>query len=360
MNRWIALAAGLVSTALLQGQSLEGDLRKEGVRVRAAYDELIDVFQTGCAVVYDDRIPSAYGVVVSEDGQLLVKASEFEQLEEPTFVVGKKRYREYAILAHNSEWDVSLVKIDAEGLEPVEFYEDELAHGTIVLSNSSTSRFRRRAQLGVIAANTRSVGKGGLAVLGISMVTREGEEGLIISAVSPKSGAKDAGLKKGDKIVSVNNIEVKIAEELPELLEGKSPGEQVDFIVSRELVSDEPIKNEEVDDPFAFVEENPPEAPEFEELSFEVELRERQEVFPERMTRNDMMSGEFSKRRTNFPRVIQHDTSLMPRNIGGPLVTLDGHCVGMNIAFSSRECSYAIPAAELRSVVAELRKEAGL
>lgn len=72
------------------------------------------------------------------------------------------------------------------------------------------------------------------------------------------------------------------------------------------------------------------------------------------------MSGEFSKRRTNFPRVLQHDTSLAQRTTGGPLVTLDGKCVGMNIAFVSRECSYAIPAQELQELTQELRAEAGL
>ena len=358
MNKAIFLVAAILGAAGVSGQSLEGDLRKEGTRVRAAYDELTEVFQMSSAVIYDDSVPNGYGVVVSEDGLILVKTSEYEELKAPSLIVGKKRYSEIAVLAASSEWDVTLLKVEAEGLHPVDFSEFEPDYGSIVLSNSSSSRFRRRAQLGVVAAHSRPVGKESLAVLGIVMSGGDEDGPLKIAAVSPKSGAKDAGLLEGDEILQVAGVEVKKKEEIPELLGEKSPGDLVNFVISREIK----VKEEEVpvQDPFAFVEKNPPAPPEFEELAFEVELRERQVVFPEQLTRNDMMTGEFSSRRTNFPRVMQHDTSMMPRTTGGPLITLDGKCVGMNIAFASRECTYAIPAEELQELVEELKGKAGL
>lgn len=336
---------------LVSGQSLEGDFRKEGLHVRASYDEVTESFQASSAVIYDDWQPNGYGVVVSEDGQILVKTSELDLIENLSLIIGKKKYREVEIVASSSEWDVTLLKVDAENLEPVDFSESEPSHGTIVLSNSATSRFKRRAQIGVIAANARSVGTGPLAVLGISM-NREKKDLLYISSISPKSGAKDAGLELKDQIFSIDGTEVKVADDVPELLKGKSPGEKVQIVVRRFEKVEEPI---EVEDPFTFVEEMEPVQKEF-----EVELRERQDVFPEQLTRNDQMSGEFSKRRSHFPRVIQHDTSLAQRTTGGPLLTLDGKCVGMNIAFASRECSYAIPAKELQELVEELRARAGL
>ena len=345
-------------TCALHGQSLEGDFRKEGIHVRAAYDEVTEVFQASSAVIYGE-LANGYGVIVSADGQILVKTSEFDLIENPSLIIGKKRYREIEVLATSPEWDISLIKVDAEGLQPIQYSESEPEHGSIVLSNSSSSRFKRRAQIGVIAANSRQVGTEKLAVLGVAMEKEDVEEGeaIIISGVSPKSGAKDAGLEEGDEFISIDGSEVTKKKDIPELIEGKSPGDFISVVVRRKVLPEEPSEPEDVDDPFAFVEENPPS---WEELEFEVELRERQEVFPEQLTRNDQMSGEFSKRRTNFPRVLQHDTSLAQRTTGGPLVTLDGKCVGMNIAFVSRECSYAIPAQELQELTQELRAEAGL
>ena len=357
MNRLSILALSLLPLGGVLGQSLEGDFRKEGVHVRASYDKLTEVFQASSAVLYDNSVADGYGVVVSEDGQVLVKASEFDLLKDPSLIIGKKRYRDLKVLAKSSEWDVILLKVDAENLEPIKFAETEPQLGSIVLSNSATSRFKRRAQMGVIAASARAVGKEKLAVLGIAMVGGETET-LKISGISPKSGAMDAGLEVGDEFITVEGSEVEKKEDVPELLEGKEPGDFAKIVVRRMVLPEEPTAEpEEVEDPFEFLEENPPT---FEELSFEVELRERQEVFPDQLTRNDMMSGEFSKRRSNFPRVLQHDTSLAQRTTGGPLLTLDGKCVGMNIAFASREASYAIPAKELQELTQELRARAGL
>ncbi|MBK1834714.1 PDZ domain-containing protein [Roseibacillus ishigakijimensis] len=347
----LTLGAWAVAGAL-SAQSLPGELRKEGSLVRAAYEPVTQVFQESCAVIYD-TIPLAYGVVVSPDGLILVKASEFSAIESPSVIVGKKRYREFELLATSPEWDVSLLKIPAEGLLPVRFAESEPSHGTMVLSNSGSSRFRRRAQLGIIAANARPVGEGSLAVLGIAMSSPEEEE-LQVRGVAEESGAKAAGLQAGDIILSVEGQPVASSAEMPDLLAGKEPGEFVNLRIRREIVPEEP---EKVEDPFAEVADY---EPEFEELELSVELRERQEVFPEQMTRNDMMSGEFSKRRTNFPRVLQHDTSLAERTVGGPLLNLNGECVGMNIAYASRESSYAIPAQELQDLILDLQVRAGL
>ncbi|GHC64259.1 hypothetical protein GCM10007100_34950 [Roseibacillus persicicus] len=338
---------------IVAGQSLESEFRKEGTRVRAAYDELTEIFQASSAVVYDDWKKDGYGVVVSSDGQVLVKASELPALETLSLRIGRKKYSEVEVLATSADWDVSLLKVDAEGLTAIEFSESEPGHGSIVLSNGATSNLKRRAQMGVIAANAREVGEGQLAVLGIQMDgSVEGE--VKVGGISPQSGAKDAGMEKGDQILSIEGEAVAKNEEVAELLRGRKPGEMIKILVRREAKQEKPL---EVEDPFAHLAEF---EPSFEELEFEVELRERQIVFPEQFTRNDMMSGKFSERRTNFPRILQHDTSLADRTTGGPLLTLDGKCVGMNIAYVSRECSYAIPAKELQELLGQLRAEAGM
>ena len=84
-------------------------------------------------------------------------------------------------------------------------------------------------------------------------------------------------------------------------------------------------------------------------LELEVELSARGEVFEER-DRNDEMSGDFSKRRSGFPRVIQHDILANSETMGGPVINLAGEVVGMNIARANRAETFAIPVEELRGL----------
>ena len=89
-------------------------------------------------------------------------------------------------------------------------------------------------------------------------------------------------------------------------------------------------------------------------MELEVELKRRESVFEEKKTRNDAMSGRVSKRRSDFPRVLQTDLPLSVRSVGGPLLNLEGHCVGMNIARANRCETFAIPAKELLAIVSLL------
>ena len=56
------------------------------------------------------------------------------------------------------------------------------------------------------------------------------------------------------------------------------------------------------------------------------------------------MSGPVSKRKDNFPRILQHDLPLPKEAMGGPLFDLDGDCIGINIARVDRVTTYALPA----------------
>ena len=56
------------------------------------------------------------------------------------------------------------------------------------------------------------------------------------------------------------------------------------------------------------------------------------------------LSGDTNVRNSDFDAVFQHDTVLAPSDMGGPLVDLDGHVIGINIARAGRTETYAIPA----------------
>ena len=138
-------------------------------------------------------------------------------------------------------------------------------------------------------------------------------------------------MEEGDLILLADGQSVKSIEELQEILGDKEPGDTIALKIKRGE----------------------------EEHEFDVELKKRENIFEERKTRNDSMSGRYSKRRTNFPRVLQHDAALSERSAGGPLLNLEGKCVGMNIARVNRCETFAIPAKELREVISDLKKSKG-
>ena len=55
------------------------------------------------------------------------------------------------------------------------------------------------------------------------------------------------------------------------------------------------------------------------------------------------MGGERSDFRDGFPSVIQTDIALEPEDQGGPVVTLDGEIIGLNIARAGRIKTYTLP-----------------
>ena len=81
-------------------------------------------------------------------------------------------------------------------------------------------------------------------------------------------------------------------------------------------------------------------------------------MFTDQMNRNDQMSGEFSPHRSGFPRVMQHDILGSRSVVGGPLLDLDGRCIGMNIARANRAESFAIPVEDLKALAERLMKQA--
>lgn len=320
--------AALVSP--LTGQSLEGQYRVIGSAVREAFNPVREVFQMSSAVMYFERKPFGFAAVMSPDGYLMTKASELKSRKGFTVRIEDKEYSDVVVVATNFDWDVALLKVEAERLIPVDWAKDlEIAHGTWVVSNGASSRTRRRVRPGIISANTRKIGGESQVVLGV--VLKMEKDRIVVGDVADDSGAKAAGLKGGDVFLKAEGKEVKTREELIEMLKGKKPGDIFAVTILREE----------------------------EELEIDITLTARQDVFEERKTRNDQMSGPVSKRRTNFERVLQHDTMLSERSVGGPLLDLDGRGVGLNIAYANRSESYAIPAADVLKLFGEMRKESG-
>lgn len=285
--------------------------------------------QQSSAVVRDGRKAISYGTVVSTDGYILTKASEIQSISTPTVQVESKRY-DARVVGVDPVWDVALLKIDADDLVPVIYTTDEqIPQGTWVVANGSSSNSQRRIMAGIISAKPREIAAGGGAALGVSL--KEDSKKLEIEKVNEKGGSHEAGLQKGDIILSLDGKKMTQQEDLSEYLKDKKVGATVRVGYRRDG------KDGEVD----------------------VRLVARGEMMDQR-TRNDQMSGEVSGRRTGFPRVIQHDILGNKHTMGGPVIDLNGHCVGMNIARADRTQTFAIPAADLEKLAERLIKGAKL
>lgn len=328
----MVMAALLAGAAVDGAQSLPSEVRTAGREVHRAFEEVREVLQVSSAVIGKGRRARdevIYGTVVSPHGHVLTKASELGAVEELTVVIGRESYESPRLVAEDPAWDLALLKVEAEGLTPVVLRgEGPVAQGTWVVANGSTSSSRRRVQVGVVAANERPVFPKGGAVLGVRLKTDDGV--LAIEEVTEGGGAERAGVRVGDHLLEFDGKPVGELEELVERLAERQVGEMAELLVEREG----------------------------ERIKLRVELSGRTDLFGEEETRNDAMSGEFSRRRSGFPRVMQHDIMGNYKTMGGPLLDLDGACVGMNIARASRCETYAIPASELRGLIDRLMAEA--
>ena len=322
-------SAGLLLTAQAQ-QSLDSAYRTTGTAVVAAFEMQRQILQTSSAVMLDGRKEIGYGVVISAEGHILTKASEILDVKTLAVTVDQTNYRDVKVLMADPKWDVALLKIEASGLVPVVYAPTSaVPQGSWVVANGATTRTARRLLAGIVSAKIREIPASGGAALGVVLSAKS--KLLEVEEVNEKSGAKEAGLQKGDLIVSIEGKKLKKIEDIAEVLKDRKAGSTVKMIYRRKG----------------------------EEMTVEIRLAARGELFTDPMNRNDQMSGEFSPRRSGFPRVMQHDILGSKSVVGGPLLDLDGRCIGMNIARANRAESFAIPVEDLKELAARLRKQTG-
>jgi serine protease Do len=330
-NRFLSAALLLACSGTgPAAQTLESAYRTNGPAVQAIFEPVRAVLQSSSAVIQRGRKEIAYGTVMSADGFILTKASELGDINGLTVTVGDKVYKELVKLAEDPAWDVALLKIEADGLVPVTLALDSAdpGRGTWVVANGATSRTRRRPQVGIISATAREIAPAGGAVLGVTLA--EKSERLEVTEVHDGSGAKAAGMEPGDIILAAAGKEIKDRKGLAEVVEKQRVGEDLAITVERQGKP----------------------------LELKVRLAGRADLFGEEKSRNDVMSGDFSERRSGFPRVVQHDIIANAAGMGGPLLDLDGRCLGMNIARANRCETFAIPAGDLRSLADRLIRQA--
>ena len=221
-------------TIPLVANSLPSEKRKNGPLIQEALSPVQVSLQESSAVFYNNETSKAflYGTVVSDDGLIVTKASEIEEVESYYVRVGTKKFRDPIVVARNDVWDVMMIRIKAVGLKPVDFSQTkDLSHGTWVVSNGATERRFRRPRAGIISANKREIPGGSPAVLGVGLKEEDGD--LSVDSVTEDSGAAMADLKKGDKLLKVDGSDIKNRDDLIAYLKEKSPGDKIKLTLTR-------------------------------------------------------------------------------------------------------------------------------
>ncbi len=271
-----------------------------------------------------DGATVALGTVVDTNGLALTKASELKKGKLTCWLATDQEVGAQ-VRAVDDEEDVALVKVDARGLQPIQWVSGEVVVGQWGVSPGIAETPQA---VGIVSALPHRV-RPPRPLIGIqfdfSTSTPKIEE------VLPGFGAEKAGLKPGDIIVALNNVAVTNREQVVQTLTGFREGHTVKLRLRRDRK-------------------------EFDAQVRLMSLRSSQlaaESYSQR--RLNRLTGQVSLRAEGFERAIEHDTVLPPWLCGGPLVNLDGRAVGLNIARASRVTTYALPARLVRRILDDLK-----
>ncbi len=334
----LAGLALLVASNTTQAQSDEADVpewlqermwqrtanRRDNGDIMALVRPLTERIGDSVVQVTSDGKVVALGVVVAAEGFVLTKRSELSA--DPIRVrLADGRMLDARVAQVRRKNDLALLRI--EGLTqplPVAKIVDMLpVVGSFLIS---AGRGGTPIGLGVVGVGLRKVEHHGR--LGVHLNDAQGQAAVV--GVLPDSGADDAGIVPGDRILAINGHSETNHSSIVETLRNFYPGESVKLTIQR--------GNEKMD----------------------LVAKIREEGVLQESENDSKVNGPRSARLSGFEQVIQHDTVLNPDECGGPVLDSQGRFIGLNIARAGRVVSYALPAsvvvADTVSMLAEARK----
>lgn len=325
----LPLACSLLPSSLAEGfnGSLDFEQRINGKTVLKTIEPIRERLQDLSAVFFSGHDVVIYGLVLTPDGYIATKASELHSHQNLVVRVGSVKYDDFKEVGTDPATDIAVVKVDAANLPAPGPVSDEAAMGTLVVSNGSTTRSSRRPQLGTVSAARRPIPNGDTAYMGVIFGIP-----CSIQEVIKDGPAAKAGAMAGDEILAVDGTPITTLEAVSPILSNKEIGEKVTLKVRRKG----------------------------KRLSYTITLGSRRQALGENAPQdsNDLISGGFSRRRDDFPMVLQHDTPSQYTLMGGPLLNLKGELIGMNIARVNRAENYALPISVVQESVQRILKNA--
>jgi serine protease Do len=295
------------------------------------FDPLAEEHRNDVVAVRDGGPLLCLGTVMSPDGYILTKGSEINRAIRLEVVLPKGGRFAAKEVARDPAFDLALLKVEAENLDPADFRTEPAALGELALLQDPRGRPSIPTVISVVEhemENSR------VAFLGIRPQTDQ--NGVRIVQVIAGGAAERNGLQADDVILSIDGRNLQTAEQLMSRVRDFSPGDRV----SVRYMRDERIINIELVLTARFTNENP--------LLPLYDTMEMQGV-PQRFA-NTHAGG--------FPKVLQIDADVYPSKVGGPLLDLQGRSLGIVIARADRFPTYVIPAASVQEVFVKLKGEA--
>jgi len=294
---------------------------RETPELAAAWSSILETARRSTARLLREGKPIAFATAVDAKGWLLTKASEVQDSKGKPLSGITAQFPggitlPVKITDTHPRHDLALLKVEAEGLTPVEFDTTATpAPGSYI---AAAGPEKLPVAIGVISVAPRNMDESHKGFLGISLENKEG--GLRIKEVGTASAASEAGLLKDDVLISINGQAMNTVSDFIQKIASHKPYDSIKVMVRR--------------------------GKEDKELTATLRRRDENQVGLIEDVRN-MMSGALSRNRTGFPTALQHDMVLEPSQCGGPIVDLNGHVIGLNIARSGRIECFAIPSATL-------------
>ncbi len=308
-------ATALVLPNVASAQALAPDAFKSGDRLLAAFRPVVDDARRSTVRVMVAGEPAALGVIVSEDGYILTKATQLRGAV--TVLLPKGGETSARTVAVDGASDMALLKVDVKGLTPADWSDDEPAVGSWLLTVGDE---KSPVGIGVVSVASRRI-EPQRGVLGIEL-----EMDSTIRTVFPGSGAAEAGLQVGDVITAVAGESVDSRDALMGRLRRFRPGDTLPLLVRRGE----------------------------QEQEVKATLRNELATFVDRQAKQNQMAGPLSVRSSGFEQAMQHDTVLRPEDCGGPVTDSSGRVVGLNIARAGRVETYTLPTAAIRPILSKM------
>lgn len=302
----------------------------QGEHTRASWIELTKRYSGTVVEVLSHGRRVALGTVVGADGWILTKASEIP--DEPQCKLADGQVLPGRVAGVDPEYDLALLKIDAQGLLAVEWSVDKVRPaGKFIAAPDGRGG---SIGVGIVCVEQRAlegpfpttVTKSKLnvpkptppEVLG-KMI--EGK-GLLVKRV--KDSAAKAGIIPGDLLVSLNGQLIRDHDDVDRCVEKLSPGDILPIVLDRDG----------------------------QRLNVSVTLGAEPYVrCPGAIARYRNLRAD------DFPFVFEHDIPVTLDECGGPLIDLNGKAIGITIARVAQHGCMAIPADAIAPLVTRLKKE---
>ena len=313
-----------VRTRFAPGGSDDGRMAVQRV---LPFDEIVAPARESMLRVMDGKGSCAYATVIDGAGHAVTKRSQLPQGSAGAAVELESadgRAFTGRVVAVDAALDLAFVEIDHCTLPPIRWRTNQrLVPGQALL----TPRLGKGTPaLGFAAIESRQSERDPLSMpyLGVRTDPATKEEcdaahsgsALRVVEVVPDSGASDAGIMLGDLILTIDGKELDGRTGLRRVIAEHSPGDVVRLVVIRGG----------------------------ERLELDATLRLRASADGKREPRRGNTMTPISGVSSGFGEVLAHDSIVWPEQCGGPVLDLDGHAVGLNIARFDRTSTHALDA----------------